>query len=208
MNNNKWLELTNGVCWSIIFSIAAIIMSIAALADTHPRTLYSDDNKTIILGFDYIGVIVAILALLVTFLVAWQIYNSIDSKDRIKEVERKVHKLLYANLSHVFYVQGEAEHKRQNYDSALSYYFRGVDCAYKGSLDNEVNQIIKSIYKLLKNTPTIRISIADSDSYCEIVSSLNHMHKQDIINILNSVKDENAPTQEHIWDVTMDANNI
>lgn len=87
MKNDKWLDLTNGVCWSIIFSLAAIIMSIAALAHTHPRTLYSANDKTIVLGFDYIGVIVAILALLVTFLVAWQIYSTIRSTRQIESIE-------------------------------------------------------------------------------------------------------------------------
>lgn len=90
MKNDKWLELTNGVCWSMIFSLAAIIMSIVSLADTHPRVLCSADDKTVVLGFDYIGVIVAILALLVTFLVAWQIWQTINSDRRIKELEQKL----------------------------------------------------------------------------------------------------------------------
>ena len=92
MKSDKWLDLTNGVCWSIIFSLAAIIMSIVALADTHPRVLYSADDKTVVLGFDYVGVIVAILALLVTFLVAWQIYNSLSLKERTENVERDLKK--------------------------------------------------------------------------------------------------------------------
>ncbi len=93
MKNDKWLDLTNGVCWSIIFSLAAIIMSIVALAHTHPRSLYSDNSKTVVLGFDYIGVIVAILALLVTFLVAWQIWQTIASKEDIREMKKTAEKL-------------------------------------------------------------------------------------------------------------------
>lgn len=93
MKNDKWLELTNGVCWSIIFSLAAIIMSVVALAHTHPRVLYSADDKTVVLGFDYIGVIVAILALLVTFLVAWQIYSTIRATRQIENVEEDFEEL-------------------------------------------------------------------------------------------------------------------
>lgn len=90
MKNDKWLDLTNGVCWSIIFSLAAIIMSIVALADTHPRVLYSADGKTVVLGFDYIGVIVGILTLLVTLLVAWNIWQVLDSGRKIQEIESSV----------------------------------------------------------------------------------------------------------------------
>lgn len=93
MKNDKWLNLTNGVCWSIIFSLAAIIMSVVAMAHTHPRTLYSADDKTVVLGFDYIGVIVAILALLVTFLVAWQIYSTIRSTRQIENIEDEFEEL-------------------------------------------------------------------------------------------------------------------
>lgn len=93
MKNDKWLDLTNGVCWSIVFSLAAIIMSIVALADTHPRVLYSADDETVVLGFDYIGVIVGILALLVTFLVAWQIYSTIRSTRQIENVEEDFEEL-------------------------------------------------------------------------------------------------------------------
>lgn len=158
-------------------------------------------------GVDY-SVVVSSLGVLVTLLVAWQIYNSIEAKERITVVENKVQKLLYANLSHVFYVQGESDHKHQNYESALNYYFRGVDCACKGNLENEANQIIKSIVRLLRNAPTVRISIQDSESYCEILSSLNHIQKQEIVDILNTIKDESVPVQETVWDVTKDAKNL
>jgi hypothetical protein len=53
----------------------ALFFSITALCMTHPNQL----------GFDYIGAIVGILALLVVFTVSWQIINAKELKDGIKE---------------------------------------------------------------------------------------------------------------------------
>lgn len=38
-------------------------------------------------GFDYLGVIIAILALLVTLLVGWNIYSTIKAKEEIKDIK-------------------------------------------------------------------------------------------------------------------------
>lgn len=134
MKRDKWLELTNGVCWSIIFSLAAIIMSIVALAHTHPRVLYAADDKTVVLGFDYIGVIVGLLALLVTFLAAWNIWKTIDTKN---EIQRAIEETVKANklasrcrhdikllrtqhLGFIKHVQGEVEFLDGKYFDACS----------------------------------------------------------------------------------------
>lgn len=60
----------------IIYSILGIslVFSIFALCRAYPRES---------LGFDYMGVIVGLLALLVGFLVAWQIYKTIDVDKKI-----------------------------------------------------------------------------------------------------------------------------
>lgn len=136
MKNDKWLDLTNGVCWSIIFSLAAIIMSIVALADTHPRVLYSTDDKTVVLGFDYIGVVVGILTLLVTFLAAWNIWKTIDTKNEIQRAigetakanklanrcRRDIKLLRTQHLGFIKHMQGEVEFLGGKYfDACLSF---------------------------------------------------------------------------------------
>jgi len=66
----------------IIYSILVIslLFSTFALCRTYPRYIsYEECN----LGFDYMGVIVGALSLLVGFLVAWQIYNTIDVDKKI-----------------------------------------------------------------------------------------------------------------------------
>ncbi|MGM9805855.1 MAG: hypothetical protein ACI3Z7_05405 [Candidatus Aphodosoma sp.] len=137
MKNDKWLDLTNGVCWSIIFSLAAIIMSIVALADTHPRVLYSANGKTVVLGFDYIGVIVGILALLVTCLVAWNIWQVFDTKntvrkaeeasEKIQEFEKEIERNKNIHRPYLAYNEGMRYFDAQNYSSAVNYFLSMVE---------------------------------------------------------------------------------
>lgn len=93
MKNDKWLDLTNGVCWSIIFSLAAIIMSIVAVANKCPRFN---------LEFDYLGLLVGILSLLVTALLGWNIYQVIDLKRAKQEIEDIHHNTrIYIDRLHI-----------------------------------------------------------------------------------------------------------
>lgn len=62
--------------WSNCLSIASIIFSVAAICVSLPSAPE--------LGFDYIGVIVGILSLLVTVLIGWQIYNAVAIEQKIR----------------------------------------------------------------------------------------------------------------------------
>lgn len=63
-------------------SIFPILFSLIALANCYPRT----EN----LEFDYLGVIVGVLSLLITILIGWNIYTMVDFNRKTKELERKV----------------------------------------------------------------------------------------------------------------------
>lgn len=75
MNTDDNSEMHSGIAWAIIFALAAIIMGVIALATVCPRTD---------LGFDYTGMIVGILSLLVTALIGWQIWKSVALEKAIK----------------------------------------------------------------------------------------------------------------------------
>lgn len=64
---------------TLILSAISIMVSVAALCRTYPHT--SD------LGMDYQGVIVGMLALLVTILIGWQIYTAINVKEELKDIK-------------------------------------------------------------------------------------------------------------------------
>lgn len=62
-----------------ILSVIAIILSIIALCVTYPRTTDS--------SLDYIGIIVGILGILVAILIGWQLYNALNLKELISQIE-------------------------------------------------------------------------------------------------------------------------
>lgn len=61
-----------------VLSVAAIIISMVALAQVHPT-----DGQ----DFDYIGAMVGVLSLIVTILIGYQIYTVINVKEELKEVK-------------------------------------------------------------------------------------------------------------------------
>lgn len=67
---------------NLILCFMAIVLSIIAIS----RTCY----RTVELGFDYLGIIVGILAILVTFLVGWNIYSVVDTNNKTKEMKSEI----------------------------------------------------------------------------------------------------------------------
>lgn len=80
MKNNLYAH----VCFSVILAIIAIIFSIVALCNTCPRLISEDEP-----GFDYMGVIVGVLSLLVALLIGWNIYNALDLNKKISDSVKK-----------------------------------------------------------------------------------------------------------------------
>lgn len=87
-------------CWSCIVKIFNVVLFIANgillgynthfLCNEYPR-YFDKDN----LGFDYLGAIVGILALLVTILIGWNIFYAIHNKEKIKsEIREDVDKMI------------------------------------------------------------------------------------------------------------------
>lgn len=85
MKQNKRNTLT------VLFSVVGILSGFVALSIANPR-------EPVQLGLDYLGIIVAILALLATLLLGMQLYNVFRLKEDADEVEKaKKHIDEYAN---------------------------------------------------------------------------------------------------------------
>lgn len=82
-------DLQGGVAWAIVFAIVALVASIIALAKTNPR----------ILDIDYLGIIVSILALMVTTLIGWQVFNAIEMRSVIREFDKLKSKVSAAEVA-------------------------------------------------------------------------------------------------------------
>lgn len=70
-----------------IISFIDFILCIVLLCFVCPRVSGPDN-----LGFDYIGVIVGILSLLVTLLIGWNIYSTIDIKEQIQSIKNNTNR--------------------------------------------------------------------------------------------------------------------
>ena len=79
------------------FLAASFFMSLIAICRTCPREVTQQN-----LGFDYMGVIVGIFALLVTVLIGWNIYTLIDLKElskKSKDMEENFSKTLDSKIT-------------------------------------------------------------------------------------------------------------
>lgn len=65
--------------WAILIAIISLIVVLIITCVKFPNTEF--------LGFDYQGVIVAILGILIAFLVGWNIYNFIDFKSKLEKLD-------------------------------------------------------------------------------------------------------------------------
>ena len=77
------------------FLAVSLITSVIAICRTCPREVTKQD-----LGFDYMGIIVGILSLLVTVLVGLNIYTLVDFKKKENEIDEKI-KLIAESLSNL-----------------------------------------------------------------------------------------------------------
>lgn len=77
IKDSKWTI----VMWKFL-SFLALFFSILAVCRSFCRT---PD-----LGFDYLGVLVGSLAIMVTYLVAWNIHTAIDANHKIKEMRDEI----------------------------------------------------------------------------------------------------------------------
>lgn len=80
-NNSKW----HIKYWYIIISVLSLVTNILLVCFAFPRVIREDN-----IGFDYLGIIVGVLSLLITILIGWNIYTMVDFNRKTKEMERKV----------------------------------------------------------------------------------------------------------------------
>lgn len=85
--------------WYVIISVSSLIANYIVLALVFPR-ITSKEN----LGFDYMGVVVGILTLLVMFTVGWQIINAMEVKkelDNARELQEEFDKTINIRLNEI-----------------------------------------------------------------------------------------------------------
>lgn len=86
-------------CFLMLICGLSFVISIIALGGKSPRVVAVGRNGLIDGGYDYLGIIVGILSLLVTVLLGWNIFQLIDLKEMRKRDAREKYDLADFNES-------------------------------------------------------------------------------------------------------------
>lgn len=126
MKNDKWCRAHLCAYFSLAISLVLMVLWICNVGGFAVVTLDS-----------FVGVVVALLAIVVTLAIAWQIYSSIEIKNKIEELNELRHKLnvqeeeskrqVFHLNSLIFGSLAEVDFTRRNYVSAFSYLMTSLE---------------------------------------------------------------------------------
>lgn len=147
MKNDKWCRAHLCAYFSLAISLGLVVLWICNVGGFAVVTLDS-----------FVGVVVALLAIVVTLAIAWQIYSSIELKDRIeelnvlrvelKEQERKFEQLNYKSSHLIAMLYGDDSYDRKNNIGAFYFYMCSLQCTMQ--LDEPINY--EQLLDLLKSS--------------------------------------------------------
>lgn len=151
---------------STTISAIAMVFCILAVAIKFPR------NNSL----DYLGLIIGILALLVTLLVAWNIWQTIDAKDTIKQMKDQVDT-----------ERTERETSLKKYSEQLSLFTFAANCVNDAiMMQTELHHIVHN------NLSSARGRTGYNEAYCYLLRALRDAIKADV------------PESERLIDICLD----
>lgn len=174
-------------CFLMFMCGVSFVISIIALGGKFPRVVTVTENGLIDGGYDYLGIIVAILSLFVALLLGWQIFSIIDLKDMRKRDAREKFNLVdfiededYIRSHHTATIyndimRGIKRRQEDLKDIIEEFLFSAVDGIKYGIKFNDIAKSNKHIQNMIYwlneyREPTI------SDSYKSILlSDLNKL---------------------------------
>ena len=189
---------------TLILSAISIMVSVAALCRTYPHT--SD------LGMDYQGVIVGMLALLVTILIGWQIYTAINVKEELKDIKdlrREINKQerdiyirstnnLFEFQSAMFMMYDNKKEKRNS--DIFQLYLHGISSIYhlcSLGKQNECTSIVNILIARKSILMSEKFQKEQIDSLMDILLSAMDISKVEnavlLVNLLSVAPIKNAP---------------
>lgn len=189
---------------TLIFSAISIMVSVAALCRTYPHT--SD------LGMDYQGVIVGMLALLVTILIGWQIYTAINVKEELKDIKdlrREINKqerdIYIRSTNNLFEFQSAMfmmyDNKKEKSNSDIfQLYLHGISSIYhlcSLGKQNECTSIVNILIARKSILMSEKFQKEQIDSLMDILLSAMDISKVEnavlLVNLLSVAPIKNAP---------------
>lgn len=168
--------------WTLFWLITSSLLSVGSIffcAACLPRIIYEERP-----GFDYMGVIVGILALFITFIVAWQISQTMASREeikaakyavgKIKAIEKKVDEIVPMTDAHL------------QFALAASLRVKGLDIAEVRSDSFEGEEKTRMAHKVLFTCMAFSQYLLALKMYSELKYSPNA--KEYIASCLNNIE--------------------
>lgn len=122
----------------------------------------------------FVGIIVALLAIVVTLAIGWQIYNSIEIKEKIRKLDdlemkysahdKKMNQIQYRSLHLIRANMGDFAYSNNKFLLAFLYYIQSLESSM--SLDTPIN-----IDKLLGNMD-LAIDKTKNGAVCEFIDEI------------------------------------
>lgn len=177
------MKIDRKVNWAIGLSITAIVAVVTLIL-----LWVCNVWKLSVIGIEtFIGVIVALLAIIVTFVVGWQIYNTIEIRNKLSELDRlegeiEKQKLLIENSVYqsrhlIAFTWATNCYDDGHYEETFAYALQSLMNSMK--LNNPIN--IDNLLRMLEDSVTKVSSNSriDATSYNEIMMNNNEIRNQD-----------------------------
>lgn len=188
---NKGSRQKKWIGWATLgLSLAAIAISIIAICISCPR-----DTE---LGFDYQGVIVGVLSLLVTALLGWNIYTLIDMRsvrDDMDEISSGASFMLQKNMAITENTNWMIYHYLLLGEDPLGIEYRflyhGIANLYHTSQFHDINTcntIVKGLLECITNPKDITITKHGKSNILNLLNGVKQYDKIDgFLELLNRV---------------------
>ena len=138
----KWI-LGGGV----FLSVSSFVFAIIALCKTCYRGL----------GFDYIGVIVGVLTILVTTLLGWQIYNAIEIKKKVRKALLKTERIEKTLRYDLNKIEDQVKESRFLANSVIKFLKAQQNLGYNDKTLFYLDTLVTLKYLLLSNIRKLKL---------------------------------------------------
>ena len=163
-----YVDMKGKINWALWFSVVAVILSIIAIA----VAVYRSPE----LGFDYQGVLVGVLSLLVTVLVGLNIYTLVDFRRKENVIDEKV-ALIAQSLSNINKSELASSAAMENAIAFIYYSLMGLKdpSDEKLSLLGDIktcNSVVKMMLETIVHPERISVSKKNKEQLCVWLSKV------------------------------------
>lgn len=185
------MKIDRKVNWAIGLSITAIV-SVVTLILLWVCNVW---KLSVISIETFIGVIVALLAIIVAFVVGWQIYNTLEIRNKLSEIDRlkvdiEEQKLLIENSTYqsrhlISFTWATGHYGNNNYAESFGYALQSLQNTMRLNHPINIDTLMEIIVECAEKVPVNKI--VEKDFYDEII------HDDSEIRVLNNyvyIRDE------------------